>query len=746
MKKLFFIFVMIVGLAQSQDNIIIMNPNPNEEISDSEVLIAVSFYQIDEIIPSEIILSIDGKEISEKAFIDKDMLSCLIDDLSPGKHRITLILGSRMRPKMWSFYVTEEKELNSEYSGRVRSGSSVEQINDQSLNISHVAFETKGRTAKGFSFKSNIKLTTQESRLYQARNIFNLGLNFKEFAKINFGDTNPRLSYFTLNGKRIRGFEIDMKYGFLNFQIVKGKINRAVQGDLENAYTYSIDTKANGRKFLSLKRTGYTFEQNLTVGRFAIGRGKNFQWGLNLLKARDDTSSVKTKIDGASIVYNPSSFGSVSGLIAGSKYLVNELGSNGEFKSGENWSGVTPKDNLVIGSDLGIYLANKRILIEGEVAFSLTNNNIWGGPLTLAAMDTLIDDQVDSTILGINLQSFPNPADYSDWLIINPNLSPLVPIDMNAFDSTAPLPIDQAILSMPSLAYRGKTVINFFKNYLVMEYTQVGPEFNSLANPYLVKNKRELSITDKLKLFRNRLLLTIGYKHQDDDILNNVESVESQNSTSLGVNFLPGPRIPNFNLTFRLIDRDNGIDKIIQLTDSTYSDNREKTETKNIIITLNHRFEKNWNHSLNATYVMVDKKDKFLERDSLFMSPNLSSNVANLTISTQYNIPLKTNINFILNSSRLSTGPGQIGEQKFFTSGIDGEYSFFERGFKINSGLNINFGNGIVDMSWIGIKLGLNWKFSDSFQISSQADYRSKVINSKTKSTLIARVNIDYLF
>ena len=94
----------------------------------------------------------------------------------------------------------------------------------------------------------------------------------------------------------------------------------------------------------------------------------------------------------------------------------------------------------------------------------------------------------------------------------------------------------------------------------------------------------------------------------------------------------------------------------------------------------------------------------------------------------------------------MSTGPGQLGEQKFFTSGIDGEYSFFDRGFKINSGLNINFGNGIVDMSWIGIKFGLNWKFSDSFHISSQADYRSKVINSKTKSTLIARVNIDYLF
>ena len=746
MKKLIFLFIIIVCLARPQDNIIIMSPNPNEEISNNEVLIAVSFYQIDEIIPSEVHLSVDGKEISSRAFIDKDMLSCLVENLSPGKHRITLILGNRMRPKMWSFYITGEKELTSEYSGRIRSGSSVEQINEQSLNISHVVFETKGRMAQGFSFKSKIKLTTQESRLYQARNIFNLEINFKDYAKINFGDTNPRISFFTLNGKRIRGFDIHMKYGFLNFQMVKGKINRAVQGDLENAYTYSIDTKDNGRKFLALERTGYTFEQNLIVSRFALGRGKNFQWGLNLLKARDDTSSVKTKLDGASIVYNPSSFGSVGGLTAGSTYLINELGSNVELKSGEDWSGIAPKDNLVIGSDMGIYLANKKILVEGEVAFSMTNNNIWGGPLTLAAMDTLIDDELDSTILGINLQSFPDPGDYSDWLIINPNLSPLVPIDMNAFDTLAPLPIDQAILSMPSLAYRGKTVINLFKNYLVMEYTQVGPEFNSLANPYLVKNKREMSITDKLKLFRNRLLLTFGYKHQDDDILSSVENVESQNTTSLGINFLPGPKVPNFNFTYRLIDRNNGVDNIIKLTDSTFSDNREKTETKNIILNLSYRFERKWDHNLNATYVMVNKKDKFSNRDILFISPSLFSNVANFTISTRYKIPLKTSINFVLNSSRLSIGPGEIGKQSFFTSGINGEYSFFEKGFRINSGLNINFGNGIVDMSWVGIKLGLNWKISDGFSINSQADYRSKVINNEKKSTLIARINIDYLF
>ena len=70
---------------------------------------------------------------------------------------------------------------------------------------------------------------------------------------------------------------------------------------------------------------------------------------------------------------------------------------------------------------------------------------------------------------------------------------------------------------MPSLAYRTRVISNFFGNYLALEYSQVGPEFNSLANPYLVRNKREWSITDKIKLLNNRLMLTLGYKYQDDE-------------------------------------------------------------------------------------------------------------------------------------------------------------------------------------------------------------------------------------
>ena len=166
----------------------------------------------------------------------------------------------------------------------------------------------------------------------------------------------------------------------------------------------------------------------------------------------------------------------------------------------------------------------------------MTNNNIWGGPLSLAELDTLIDDSVDNKLSSFDLSEFPDPSDWEEYLIINSNLSPLVPIDINAFGDSTNVDLMDAIFSMPSLAYRGRAITNFYGNYFSIEYSQTGPEFNSLANPYLVKNKREWAITDKVKLFRNRLMLNFGYKYQDDDILTNVENVKTQNTLSFGFN------------------------------------------------------------------------------------------------------------------------------------------------------------------------------------------------------------------
>jgi len=745
MSKIIIYLVMLTAILWSQSGVLIMSPNPGEEISSNDILIAVSFYRMNGVNPGDIKLTLDGQDITSQAFIDSDIISCLVDNLDPGEHQVTLVLGGPVRPETWSFSVAM-KEPALEYSGRIRSGSSVDQIGDQSLNISQVMLNMKGTAYEWLKFRTNVKLTTQENLLYQPRNVYGFSFALQDFATLNLGDSNPRISYFTMNGKRIRGLDANLKIGWFNAHLVQGEINRAVQGASEKAYEYTIDTDDEGTKYLSLGRSGYTFKQNVLSGRLALGRGEKFQWGLNFMKARDDTTSVTQVLDDATIVYSPDATGYVAGLDSGTVYTIRDLGSIVQFQDGANWSGAGPKDNIVLGTDLGIYLDNKRILLEGELAFSLTNNNIWGGPLTLAAMDTLIDDSLDNKISSFDLSGLPDPADYTHILIINSNLTPLIPIDINAFGDSSTVSIDDAVLSMPSLAYRGRAVVNYFGNYLAMEYSQVGPEFNSLANPYLVTNKREFSFSDKLKLLQNRLMITAGYKHQDDDILTTVENVESQNTLSLGVNALPGPGLPTVNFTYRSIDRDNGIDEIVQLTDTTFSDNRENTHTDNLMLNVNHRFELLWSHSMNGTFVMVGKKDQFADRDETFVDPGISTRVFNITLSTRYRVPLKTTINMNTNSSELSIGPGERGKQDFLTGSLDAEYSFLDNKISARGGLNFAQGTGLVDMSWLGFKGGLRWKITRGLNLNGQGEFRAKKIDGEIKNSLTARANLEYAF
>jgi len=744
-SKAFVYNALFCGVLLGQSGVLIMSPEPGSQVTGDNVLIAASLFGVSNINPSTITLLLDGKDITDQAYVDADMVSCLLDKIGPGVHEVNLTLGGMATPKKWSF-TAMLKDPSVNYSGRIRSSSSMDQIDDQTLNISKLMVDFKGSAYEWFSFRTNLKMTTQENELYQPRNVYGFSLGVKDYVTLNLGDANPRLSHFTMNGKRIRGLDAQVKYAWFNLRFVQGEINRAVQGDLAKAYSYTIDNDDFGEKYLSLNRSGYTFKQNVLSGRLALGRGEKFQWGLNFMKARDDTNSVTQILTNAEIVYSPDATGSVSGLDSGVVYTISELGTKAHFLEGKNWAGDGPKDNLVVGTDLGISLFNKRLRLDSELAFSLTNTNIWGGPLTLAALDTLMDDSLDNKLSSFDLSSFPDPADYEKILIINPNMAPLVPIDINAFGDNATVDLMDAVLSMPSLAYRGRAITNFYGNYLALEYSQVGPRFNSLANPYLVKNKREWSISDKFKLLQNRLMLTLGYKHQDDDILTIVENIKSQNTLSLGVNALPGPGLPTLNFTYRSIGRDNGTTELVQLTDTTSTDNRENTHTNNVMVNINHRFDLIWSHSLSGTFVDVAKEDKFSDRADDFVDPAMSTQVINISLTTRYTIPLKTSFNFTANSSELSTGPGQRGTQDFLTANFYAEYPFINNLLLVKGGINTASGTGMVDMSWLGFKGGIRWRIMDDLSLNTQGEFRSKKTGGINKNTIIARANLEYSF
>ena len=743
MRAAFLITFATISVTIAQSEVLIMSPESESVVNNESVLVAASLLGVQNISSGSVRLLLDGMDVTNQAYVDSDMISCLLNDVEPGNHEINLIVNGVLT--RWSF-TASAKESSMKYSGRIRSSSSMDQIDDQTLNINKMTLDFKGSAYDWLSMRTNLKVTSQENSLYQPRNIYGLQLGLKDILTLRLGDSNPRVSHFTMNGKRIRGMDLDFSFGWFNFRYLQGEINRAVQGALSSAYSFDIDTDEFGEKYIALDRSGYTFTQNVSSARLSFGRGDIFQWGFNYMKARDDTSSVDPDLMDAQIFYESDQTGSVEGLTTGTIYTINELGTRARVLDGSEWSGSGPKDNLVISSDIGMNLFSKRIRLDGEVAFSMTNNNIWGGPLSLAELDTLIDDSVDNKLSSFDLSEFPDPSDWEEYLIINSNLSPLVPIDINAFGDSSSVELMDAIFSMPSLAYRGRAITNFYGNYFSIEYSQTGPEFNSLANPYLVKNKREWAISDKFKLFKNRLMLNFGYKHQDDDILTNVENVKTQNTLSFGFNALPGPGLPTLNFTYRSIDRNNGITELVELPDMTSTDNREKTQTNNLMLNVNHRFDLVWNHSISGTFVSIEKEDKFSERAVDYVDPSMSTSVINISLISRYSVPLQTSFNITSNSSELSTGPGQRGTQDFLTANLSAEYPFLGKKILANGGFNYANGSGVVEMSWLGVKGGLRWRILDDLSLNAQGEFRSKETAGISKNTIIARANLEYSF
>ena len=745
------IILILLSTLWSQPSVLIMSPEPGEEVMDKNILIAASFYNIPDLKAENIQLILDNKNVTSSTFVDNEMISYYIPSLDPGKHKIELFTGEG-ESVTWSFFVLGERKQKMEplvYSGKLRTSTSIDQIDEESLSVNQIFFDFKGTAYEMLRFNTKIKLTNQENSMYQPRNVYGFKFNLGDILALNLGDTNPQLSHFTVSGKRIRGFDAALTWGWFNLQIVKGEINRTVQGELNNAYTYTVDVDDDGNNFLALSRQGYTFKQDVLAGRLAFGRGEKFKWGIHFLKARDDTLSVNRIVNNATITYTESA-GTFSGLDSGKVYTVDQLSDYALIQSGVDWSGTGPKDNLVIGTDLGINLDKKRIVLEGEIAFSMTNNNIWGGAMSKAEMDTLIDDNIDNKLASFDLGRIPfEPKNITDIFIINPNMVPLSPIDPAAFDDSSDVSLFDAIMSMPSLAFRGRAVLNYWGNYFSINYSQVGPEFISFGNPYLQKNKRELSISDKMKLLNNRLMVNVGYKHQDDNIMTSVDNVESQNTLSLGLNILPGPGLPTANISFKTIDRDNGINEITTLTDSTYNDNRKNTHTNHITFNLNHRFNLLWSHNINTTFMLLNKKDNVSNRindNPQYIDPGIVSNVFNISLTTYYDIPLKTTLSLSTNSSEFSTGPGKMASQLFNTGNIDGEYAMNEGKYILKAGTNFAKGTGISEVSWIGFKGGVKINIIERLSINAQGEFRSKFVGGETNQSFIARANMDYSF
>ena len=224
-------------------------------------------------------------------------------------------------------------------------------------------------------------------------------------------------------------------------------------------------TNENGSQTYYLDRTGFAFKKKVSGLRVSVDILSKLKFGVHFMKVRDDTSSVNRVLDKAEFTSDSSVVGVTEGTynIESFKTALTSAGHSLNAPT-SHWGGVKPTDNFVFGFNLGTTFDKKKLTLDFDWNMSMFNRDIWDGVMSKTKLDTVLDDSLDGYI-GLQYDKdgkeisgttkiktsdiLIDPEKLKDIFIINTNMSPLVPIDINALTKH---PIT-SIINMPSSAF-----------------------------------------------------------------------------------------------------------------------------------------------------------------------------------------------------------------------------------------------------------------------------------------------------
>lgn len=162
---------------------------------------------------------------------------------------------------------------------------------------------------------------------------------------------------------------------------------------------------------------------------------------------------------------------------------------------------TTPKDNIVLGTDFKLTLLRGLVRFWAEANQSLLNDDITEG----AGLGD--DSEVDLPL---------DPEDWEWFFTINEHIVPILP-------------------GWTSLAARTWIKVGpLYDNTLELEYSYIGPSYNSLGNTSIVNDKAGIRLSDTQWLLDQRLFLSLAFQRYRDNLEDTLE--ETTRTTGIGLN------------------------------------------------------------------------------------------------------------------------------------------------------------------------------------------------------------------
>lgn len=687
----------------------ILSPEPGAGLPPSDVLVAITLFYEEGAVDtatSAFKLLLDGEDITSQAEASAYFFSYAPLEISPGEHRAALQLqtpGETIEIAGWGFTVVPPGQA-------VMAGSGFEDIAQANTLIprGQVEFSAQNQEVGGLGNdllrgnvrlsgnKGNIRysayglLTSEETSRLQPQNRYGAELYIGNWFEFQGGHIYPNLSRLSISGRRVQGINtaFHLLNSGINLQFLYGKINR----DVTNIYdavslniiesngapidtTYTLNFEQNG--------TG-TFQRDVIGGRLGFGGGRNFQWGFNFLKVRDDTTSLAT-------------INNYDDLLGTQPVLDDNLSATDRSKLQSNPGLLSvngnprPKDNFIAGTDLMFSLFKNKIQFRTEGAISLLNEDISNGILS------------DDNGLGIDIDAdITDQLDRLSWLIIiNENMSTL-PFRFNVQGEDTEV---EPFFPTGVIASQSEFNFNLPKNNFRFQYRWIGPDYVSLANSTIRRDIAGYTATDRFQLFQNRLYVTLGYENLNDNVIGNKDATTNTNTVRSNLSWFPvGQFLPRVSLGVMLRNRDNGVSLFnpfassqmsaavrnfeLAQGDTVLAPNARLTNTAQVTTSVSQQFKLldiTHDASLNVSFLNT--------KDDVFRYGDTKSSSFNFIIQSRLtSIPLNTRIGFNLNHTETLGG---LSDFSIFGLNVGGSTFLMEN--KLNVSADMAFTKNTIE-------------------------------------------------
>ena len=375
----------------------IISPLPNEKIMSKDLVISLSYFQLDDLDLQSIKIFLDNKDVTKQARVKPNHLILNPKRLSNGNHSITISMkdrfGNNYEPVTWNFVIISNKYKESfDFSGRLYSDYFNSGVDESENEYNSTNFNFLGKT-EWMDFKLNLKHSSLENKLFQPYNRYNIEL-INRFININYGDFYPQFDQFVLNGNKVRGLGFNFRTKFFQLYYIDGQLNRAIQGNARNIYSTSNSIAVNditGQSYneLSISRVDYTFENELNALRIGVGNPDKINFGLNIAKVKDIPNSVEVDINDAIVDFSTEEFNDFNSdqfvdINSNGEYDINidilylDFNSNGQFDDAELYSSnfsnfISYSKDAIIIDDAYEYNGDNYSIIQ--FIWSLTTEN-----------------------------------------------------------------------------------------------------------------------------------------------------------------------------------------------------------------------------------------------------------------------------------------------------------------------------------------------------------------------------------